>query len=258
MARSGGKSGRGGVRQHAHWEWPTDHFGWRDALVNLFHTTGTQDPRLRLIRHTRAKQDTCTGLRVTPDGLNLHVGSYGRQNDLRPPTQGAAYPPSAALMCILRGVLVDGEHQAPNADVVWPEPLRPRPQAPALVWLMTTDDQCAQAAEKAQPWAELVIVPVGAGQPRPWGLPHGIARRVAAAVPHDPHMAVHAPEHQPEERGTCWYINAAAQRGYRSIRRRSDPGRSRSSGPRTGSAIIRHPRQGHSGTECRPAGPRPP
>ena len=28
---------------------PTDHPGWHDALVHLFHTTGTRDPRLRLV-----------------------------------------------------------------------------------------------------------------------------------------------------------------------------------------------------------------
>ena len=120
---------------------PTDHAGWRDALVNFFHTTGTQDPRLRLIHPTRAKKDAHIGSRVTPDGLHLHVGGYRRQGDLSPLTQGAAYHQPGALMHILRNVLLDGEHHATNADVVWPEPLRLRPHAPAPVWLVTTDDQ---------------------------------------------------------------------------------------------------------------------
>ena len=37
-------------REHA----PTDHPRWRDALVHLFHTTGTRHPRLTLIHPTRA------------------------------------------------------------------------------------------------------------------------------------------------------------------------------------------------------------
>ena len=36
---------------------PTNHPGWRDALVHLFHTTGTRDPRLRLVHPKRAKQE---------------------------------------------------------------------------------------------------------------------------------------------------------------------------------------------------------
>ena len=45
---------------------PTNHPGWRDALVHLFHTTATRDPRLRLVQPTKAKQDAQTGPRVTP------------------------------------------------------------------------------------------------------------------------------------------------------------------------------------------------
>ena len=179
----------------------TKHRGWRDALVNLFHTTSTRDPRLRVIRPTRAKQNAHTGQWVTPDGLHLHVGGYRRQGHLYPPTQGAAYHPPAALMYILRDVLADGEHQAPNAAVAWPEPLRPRPHALTPLWLVTTHDQCARVAEQAQPWAEWVIVQVGAGQPRPRGLFRGTTLLVATAVPHDPHMAVHALEDQPEDTG---------------------------------------------------------
>ena len=115
----------------------------------------------------RAKKDAQTGLQVTPDGLHLHVGGYRRQGTLSPPTQGASYHPSAALLYILRDVLADGEHQARNADVAWPEPLRPRPHAPTPVWLVTTDDQCARATEQAQLRADRVIVQVGEGQPSP-------------------------------------------------------------------------------------------
>ena len=57
---------------------PTDQPGWRDALVHLFHTIGTQYPRLRLIPPRRAKQDAHTGTRVTSDGLHLQVSGYRR------------------------------------------------------------------------------------------------------------------------------------------------------------------------------------
>ena len=175
--------------------------GWRDASVHLFHTTGTQDPRLRLVHPTRAKQDAHTGPRVTPDGLHLHVGGYCHRGGVSPPTRGAAYHPPAALMYILRKVLAESEHQEPNADAAWPEPLRPRPHAPTPVWLVTTDDQCTRAAGQAQLQAEWVIVQVGAGQPRPRGLPCGTALLVATGVPHDPHMAVQALEDQLEDTG---------------------------------------------------------
>ena len=180
---------------------PTNHPGWRDALVHLFHTTGTRDPRLRLVHPTRAKQDAHTGPRVTPDGLHLHVGGYRCRDGLSPPTRGAAYHPPVALMYILRDVLAESEHQEPNADVAWPEPLRPRPHAPTPLWLVTTDDQCTQATGQAQLRAEWVMVQVGAGQPEPCGLPRGTALLVATGVPHDPHMAVHALQDQPEDTG---------------------------------------------------------
>ena len=67
---------------------PSNHPGWRDALVHLFHTTGTRDLRLRLFHPTRAKQDAHTGLRVNPDGLHLHFGGYRRRGGLSPPTRG--------------------------------------------------------------------------------------------------------------------------------------------------------------------------
>ena len=98
-------------------------------------------------------------------------------------------------------MLADSEHQAPNADVAWPQPLRPRPHAPTLVWPVTTDDQCAQATEQAQLQTKWVIVQVGEGQHRPCGLPRGTTLLVATVVPHDPHMAVHTLEDQPEEAG---------------------------------------------------------
>ena len=180
---------------------PTNHPGWRHALVHLFHTTGTGDPRLRLVHPTRATQDAHTCPRVTPDGLHLHVGSYRRRGGLSPLTRGAAHHLPAALMYILHNVLAESEHREPNADVAWPEPLRPRPHAPTPVWLVTTDDQCTRAEGQAQPQVEWVIVRVRAGQPRPRGLPRGTAMLVAMGVPHDPHMAVHALEDRPEDTG---------------------------------------------------------
>ena len=42
---------------------------------------------------------------------------------------------------------------------------------------------------------------VGAGQPEPREPPRGTALLVATGVPHDPHMAVHALEDQPEDTG---------------------------------------------------------
>ena len=47
---------------------PTNHPGWRDALVHLFHTTGTRDPRLRLLHPTRAKRNAHTGPGGCPGG----------------------------------------------------------------------------------------------------------------------------------------------------------------------------------------------
>ena len=72
-----------------------------------------------------------------------------------------------------------------------PEPLCPRPHARTPVWLVTTDDQCTRATEQAQLQTECVIVQVGAGQPKPRGLPRGTALLVVTEVPHDPHMVVH-------------------------------------------------------------------
>ena len=149
----------------------------------------------------RAKQGAHTGPRVTPDGLHLRVRGYCRWGGLSPPTREAAYHPPVAFMYIHHDVLAEGEHQEPNTDVGWPERLRPRPHAPTPVWLITTDDQCTRAAGQAQLQAEWVIVQVGAGQPRPRGLPRGTALLVATGVPHDPHMAVHALEDQPEDTG---------------------------------------------------------
>ena len=104
-------------------------------------------------------------------------------------------------MYILRAVLVEGAHQAPKADVAWSECLRLRPNASTPVWQSTTDEQCAQAAEQAPLWNELVVVQKGAGLPRLRGLPHVATLLVATAVPHDPHMALHALEDRPEDAG---------------------------------------------------------
>ena len=98
-------------------------------------------------------------------------------------------------------MLADGKHQAPNADVAWPEPLRPRPHAPTPAWLVTTDDQCAWALEQAQLRTEWVKVQAGEGQPRPRGLPHGTTLLSATAVPHDPHMGLHTLGDQPGDAG---------------------------------------------------------
>ena len=66
-----------GAKEHLHYcgrqQGPTDHPGWREALVNMFRTTGAQDCRLRLVHPARARQDAHRGPRVTPDGLHLHV-----------------------------------------------------------------------------------------------------------------------------------------------------------------------------------------
>ena len=96
-------------------------------------------------------------------------------------------------------ILVDSEHREPHADVEWPELLRPRPHAPTPVWLVTTGDKCTRAARQAQLKAEWVIVQVGAGQPKPRGLPNALL--VGTGVPHDLHMAVHALEDQLEDTG---------------------------------------------------------
>ena len=81
--------------EHLHYcrraQGPNDHPGCRDALVDFSQTTGTRDPRLRLIHPSRAKQDAQTGPQVSSDGLHLHVGGYRRQGSLSPPTQRAAY-----------------------------------------------------------------------------------------------------------------------------------------------------------------------
>ena len=104
-------------------------------------------------------------------------------------------------MYILRDVLANGEHQAPNADVAWRKPLHQRSHGPTPVWLLTTDDQCARATEQVPLQTEWVMVQVRAGQHRPRVLPRGTTLLVATAVPHDPHMAVHTLEDQPEDTG---------------------------------------------------------
>ena len=97
----------------------------------------------------RARKDPQTGPRLTSDSLHLHLGGYRRKSDLSSPTQEASYHPPVAVMYILRDVLVDAEHGAPNKDVACPEALRPRPHAPTSVWLVAKDNQCTQAEEQA-------------------------------------------------------------------------------------------------------------
>ena len=58
-----------------------------------------------------------------------------------------------------------------------------------------------------------MIVQVGAGQPRPRGLPRRTALLVVMEVPHDPHMAVHALEDQPEDTGHLVLHSPEAWRG---------------------------------------------
>ena len=58
-----------------------------------------------------------------------------------------------------------------------------------------------RAMERAQLRTECVIVQVGEGQPRPCGLRRGTSLLVATAVPHNPHMAVHTLEDQPDDAG---------------------------------------------------------
>ena len=70
--------------------------GWREALVNLLHTTGRRDPRLRLIHPTRAEEDANTGPRVSPQGLQLHVGGSCCKGDLRPPYKRGGIPPAGS------------------------------------------------------------------------------------------------------------------------------------------------------------------
>ena len=88
---------------------------------------------------------------MTLNGVQLQVGGYRRTGVPAPPTGEVAHHAQSVLMHLLRDVLADGEHQAPNADVAWAEPLRATPQKPTPVSLMTTDGQCAPAAEEAQP-----------------------------------------------------------------------------------------------------------
>ena len=65
---------------------------------------------------------------------------------------------------------VDVQHQEPNTNLAWPEPLQPRYHAPTPVWLVTTDDQCAKAVEHAPHSDEWGVVLVGAGRPVSRGL----------------------------------------------------------------------------------------
>ena len=172
---------------------PTNHPRWRDALVNQFHTTGRRDCRLRLMHHT--------GSLITPDGLHLHLGGHCRKGDLSASHAGGGVPPAGCPH--VHPPRCDGQWRTPGAQRGRgvPEPLRPRPHAPTPVWLVTSDNQCTQAAEQPQLWAQWVVVQGGAGQLRPRGLPRGSSLLVATAVPHDPLMALHALEDQREDTG---------------------------------------------------------
>ena len=139
-----------------------------------------------------AKQDAHTRPPVTLDGLHLNVGGYRRKSDEAPPARGVAYNPRAALIYIIWDVPVNGERQAPDADVAWPEPLHVWPQALTAMWLVTTDDQCARAARQAQLSIKWVVVQVRAGQPRLQGLHRNATLLLATGVPHDANMVLHA------------------------------------------------------------------
>ena len=84
--------------EHLHYcrrkQGPTNHPGWRDALVNLFHTTGTPHPRLTFIHPTRAGHDANTGPQETSDGLHLQVADYRCQGKMSPPCAGGDIPPA--------------------------------------------------------------------------------------------------------------------------------------------------------------------
>ena len=143
---------------------PRDQPGCCKALVSLFHTTGTHDPRLRLVHPTRAKQHAQTSPGLTPNGLHLNVGGFPCKGDPTPPQKGL-HPTRRRPYFTFSATLVDGVHQEPNADVTWPESMRAQPQAPMPVWLVTTDEHCAQAAEQSLLWNGWVVLQVGAGQP---------------------------------------------------------------------------------------------
>ena len=107
---------------------------------------------------------------MTPDGLHLHLGGYGRKVNPTPPTRGVADHQPTSLMYIFCDLFVDVQHQEPNANLAWPEPLQPRHDAPTPVWLVTTDNQCAKAVEHAPLSNEWGVVLVAAGQRVPQGL----------------------------------------------------------------------------------------
>ena len=76
---------------------PTNHPGWRDALVHLFHTTGTRDPRLRLVHPKRAKQDAHTGPRVTPGRPAPPLRGLSPPGRPIAPHAGGGVPPAGSL-----------------------------------------------------------------------------------------------------------------------------------------------------------------
>ena len=146
---------------------------------------------MRLVHPTGAQHDVHTGRQMTPDGLHLHLGGYGRKVNPAPPGRGVVYHQPTALMYIFCDLFVGVHHQEPKANLAWPEPLQPRHHVPTPVWLVTTDDQFAKAMEHAPLSDEWGVVLVGAGRPVPRGLRRNPAVIVASRVPHDQHMACH-------------------------------------------------------------------
>ena len=149
--------------------------------------------------------------------LGVTLPQLQRQRDARPRmactstsgaiAAGAAYPPPRGGRRTTRrqpsctsSTTYSRKASTESLTRMWCGP-SPCTDAPTPVWLVTTDDECTRAAGQAQLQAEWVIVQVGAGQPRPRGLPCSTALLVATGVPHHPHMAVHALEDQPEDTG---------------------------------------------------------
>ena len=149
---------------------------------------------------------------------------------------------------MLRDVLVDGDHRVPNADVAWPVPLCARPHVTTPVWLVTTDNQCALAAEQAVLWAKWVLVQVGAGQPRPRGLPCGTTLLVATARARGPTQRHRAPGGI-STRGPSAALGAP--NGAPVL------GEHRHWGGELSPRSTSGPSTRMVGPDCRPAGPRP-
>ena len=98
---------------------PTEHPGWRNALVHLFHTTGTRDPRLR---------------------LSPKVPGSARLDDYRPIALGQldmkllTGPLTQRITEVLtrHGVVIDWQQGAlPGCNTAPPPPVRGAATAPA-------------------------------------------------------------------------------------------------------------------------------